>query len=315
MQWCGVFMSVTTFYSDAREAASCFIDGNSFLRNGTATAAALTPLPFAATAFVAGSAAAGGIIGVPVGLAVAQDGVKKVRAAAACGDLEGVVHNGLWASAGANYAALSSVLATEGVMILKGAAPPAALTPSFVGFGLALYGGVLAYGAYGLWKSSQFHSQLKTAVKEGGNLGALRWLSAQVSLSEEENHPDAAKILQRKWSRLELRMGAACSALVREKLSKLMEQFNPVSARELILAVEKAVFKQKVKHIILIAVSILGILASVFVVVLTGPASPLLFAVGALLWFAVDSSRLHNYIGETSWSWYSKKEPCPILSI
>jgi hypothetical protein len=300
-------MSVTSFFSGAREAGGCFIDGNSALRNGTSATAALTPLPFAATVFVAASAAAGGIVGVPIGLAVALDGAKKVKAAAQCGDLEGVVHNGLWTNVGATYAGLSSILATEGVMILQGAAPPAALAPAFVGLGLALYGGLLAYGTHGLWKCSQFHSQLKTALKEGGNLGALRWLSAQVTLTDEEKkRPDAAKILQRKWSRLDLRIGAASSALVREKLSKLMEQFNPVLARELILAVEKAVFKEKVKHIILIAISILGILASVFVVVLTGPASPLLFAVGALIWLAVDSSRLHNYIGETSWSWYSK---------
>jgi hypothetical protein len=94
-----------------------------------------------------------------------------------------------------------------------------------------------------------------------------------------------------------------------------MEEFDSVEARELIQEVEKAAFKEKVKHVILIAIAILGILASIFVVVLTGPASPLLFAIGALVWFGVDSSRLHNYIGEKCWNWFSKNDPClPELS-
>ncbi len=304
-----------SFFPEAREAGSCFIDGNSLFRNGTSTAAALTPLPFAATAFVAASAAAGGFVGIPVGLAVVRDGAKKVKAAANCGDLEGVVHNGLWTGVGATYAGLSSILATEGVMILKGATPPAALGPAFSGLGVAMYGGILAYGAHGLWKASQFHSQLKAVVKEGGDWSALNWLKDQVALiDDEKKQPNSAEILQRKWNRFELRTSAACAALVREKLPKLLAEFDPVEARALIKEVEKAAFKQKVKYIILIAIAILGIVASVCVVALTGPASPLLFAIGALIWFAVDSSRLHNYVGEKCWNWTAKKEPCLLES-
>jgi hypothetical protein len=298
-------------FPEAREAGSCFIDGNSFVRNGTSAAAAIVPLPFAATAFVAASAAAGGFVGIPIGLGVVRDGVKKGWAAAKCGDLEGVVQNGLWTTVGATYTGLSSLLATEGVMILKGLAPPPAITPAFASLGVAMYGGLVAYGMHGLWKSSQFHSQLKSVVKSEGDRGALKWLSDQVTLTEEEmKREDSAKILQRKWNRFELRTNAACAALVREKLPLLMADFDPVAVRALILEVEKAAFKEKVKHIVLIVIGVLGIAASLCVILTTGPASPLLFAIGALVWVAVDSSKFHDYIGEKCWQWHLKKEPC-----
>lgn len=300
--------SQMSFHPKAREATSCFIDANSFLRNGTSTVSALTPL--AATAFVAASATVGGALGIPIGLAIVRDGCKKIKAAAQVGDIEGVVQQGLWVGGGATYAGLSSLLVTEGAMTLQGAAVPAAITPAFGFLGLSLYGCLLAYGAHGLLKTAQFHSDLKSVLKKEGDAGALQWLSDQVSLNEDEaQDPDKAKILQRKWNRFELRTNPQCAALVREKLPKLMKHYDPVEARELIRTVEKATFKEKVKHILLIVISILGIAASLCVLFLTGPAAPLLFAIGALVWLTVDNSRLHNYIGEKCWSWYSKKEP------
>jgi len=299
-----------SFFPNARETGTCFIDANSAFRNGTSTAGALTTLPAGAIAFVGASAAAGGIVGVPVGLSVARDGFKKAKVAAKCRDLEGIAHNGLWSNIGLTYAGLSSLLATEGVMVLKGVTPPPAITPAFAYLGFALYGSILAYSSYGLYQAASFKSDLKSRVKNEGDRGALRWLSEQVSLSPEElkkSEEEQAKILQRKWNRFELRTDSSCGALVREKIPALMKDFNPVQARALIVEVEKSAFKQKVKHISLIVIALLGLAACVFILVAMGPASPLLFAVGAVTWFAVDSSKLYNYIGEKLWNF--KKEP------
>lgn len=299
--------SEMSFYPKAREAGSCFIDVNSFLRNGVSTTSALTPLRFAATLFVAASAVAGGVVGVPIGLAIVRNGCKQMKAAAQVGDIEGLAHNGLWTGVGATFAGLSGLLATNGVMSLAGKVPPAPITPAFGGACIAMYGAILAYGVHGLWKTSQFHSELKTVLKERGESGVLDWLKDQVTLNEKEaKDPEKAKILQKKWNRFELRTNAACAALVREKLSGLM---TPNETSELIQEIEKAVFKERVKYFLLILIALLGIAGALCIILLAGPASPLLFALGGLAWLTVDNARLHSYIGDQWWAWYSKKEP------
>lgn len=307
----------TSFFPNAREAGSCFVDGNSVLRNGTATASSFTALPACANAFIGVSAAAGGILGVPVGLSIARDGYKGVKAAVQCRDLEGVFHKGLWGSVGANFAGLSGILAAEGIMSLQGSAIPAAIAPAFAGLGFGLYGSLLGYGAYGYWRAAEFQKELKMVVRNEGDWEALQFLSRQIDLTESElnevrrsKNPgrEKARLLQKKWNRFELRTNARCASVVRERLPALMQNFDPVQVRELLVEVEKAAFQSKVKHILLIVLAILGIGASIFVIVAMGPASPLLFAVGALIWFTVDSSGLNNCIAETCWAWRQKKD-------
>lgn len=266
------------FFPEAREKGALFIDANSALRNGASAASAITTLPAAVGLFVAGSAAAGGILGVPIGFAVACDGIRKARRAAAESDWEGVAHNAVWTGVGAGYAGLSSILGTAGIMTLAHKAVPQAINTAFGGLGVGFYGLLLGYGAYGLWKSRQFNGELNQA-KEGGR--AAEWIVEQ-----------AVK------PGFDLRVGAAAGKLVRERLIA----GGPIDDA-LVLEVEKGCFKESVKHILLVVLALLGIAASLCVLFLAGPASPLLFAISAIIWVGVDSSSVHEYLGEKFWSW------------
>lgn len=294
----------------ALEACSCFIDTNSAFRNGTSTAGAYTALPAVANTLVGVSSVAAGVFGIPIGLKVAIDGYQKMKTAVQNRDLEGVVQNGLWCGVGGGYAGLSGLLGVNGVYSLQGAAAPAIIGPAFGYGGVGMYGALLGYGAYGLWQAKKFDSEFQSRREEAGDQGALDWLNAQVSLNDEElEGEDQESLLRKKWEKFERRTSKDCVQLVREKLPGLLEHFNPVEARELLEAVDMACFKKRVQYIIFIVLALLGIAASLCVVLTTGPVSPLLFAIGAVTWLTVDSSRLHNYLGDKFWIWFGGKSP------
>jgi hypothetical protein len=59
-----------------------------------------------------------------------------------------------------------------------------------------------------------------------------------------------------------------------------------------------------IKHIFFI--SCISIVAFIATFMALGPTSQVLFALAAITWMTVDSSKLHNFIGEKCWSWHSK---------
>jgi hypothetical protein len=276
------------------------------------TAGSLTPLPsFAANGLIGASLVGAALVGIPVACAIARDGYKKTKIAVETRDLEGVAHQGMWCGMGVSYAGLSGLLGAAGIYSLQGKVAPAFITPAITAGGGAMYGLLLVYGLHGLTKVTKFKSKLNQL--EGRE--ALQWLNQQIALTPQEMTiaPEAReKLLQKKWNQFVLRTDAACLAKVKEKLPALLENNDPIAANELIQGVKKACFKQQVKYILLLALAVIGIAASVCVLVLSGPASPLLFAIGALLWFTVDSSKFHNYLGEKFWTWIGQ-EPQVLL--
>lgn len=266
------------FFPEAREKGALFVDINSALRNGASAVSALKTLPAAVALFIAASQAVGGVVGVPIGFAVALDGIRKAKRAAEVSDWEGVAHNTAWACVGAGYTGLSAILATSGIMTLANKAAPAIFNTAFGGLGIGFYGLLAGYGAYGLWKSRQFKGELNQAKLEGR---AAEWIQEQAASPG-----------------FELRVGSAAGKLVRDRLAA-----GGKVDEALIFEVEKGCFKESVKHILLFALGLLGIAASLCVLFFAGPLSPLLFAISAVIWIGVDSSSLHDYLGEKFWSW------------
>ncbi len=266
---------------------SCVVDGNSM----TANTLRCVPLVGLSAAASAVSTLAGGILGIPIGLSGLRLDCKKGGAALRYGDGEGVAHHALSGTTNFSYAALSGVSVAAGGMALGGVSAPTAMGSALGGLGFALYGALAICGVHGLVRSRAFgreFSQIK------GDEEKLRWLKAQVSLSEEElKGKDPEKVLQKKWSIFERRTSPECARRVRN-----------FSGKELIREVEKANFMTQVKYGLFILISIVGIAAFAALMIVLSPFSPALFAVGAVLWLTVDSSRLHKYIGEKLWNWH-----------
>lgn len=314
------FHEKMVYCPNEKESASLIVDANSAVRNSASAVKSISPLPIVAGSFISASSLIGGALGIPIGLAAARDGFVKGKAALACNDTEGVALNALWGSFAAAYAGISGLLATDGIMGLTGSGLPASMTPVFGGLGIGMNAGLLAYSTYGLSKTSQFNKEMKAVLEKEGERGVLNWLNGQLTLTRGElddirrtsKDPDReiAKLLQKKWNAFEFRTNAACGNLVREKLPGLLEKFDLEGAKALIEVVKKANFMSRVKHVCFLAIAVISIAAFICLLVVSGPASPLLFALGAVTWLAVDSSRLHKYIGEKCWNWHLKSE-CP----
>lgn len=294
-----------------REGLAQVIDSQSLMRNSLWSAAVVTTLPSRAMTAISLGTVVGGAAGIPLGALIAREGVKKVCRAVQLGDQEGALHKSLWAATGVTYVGLSSVLTVDGAYMLLGKTSPSLINPLFAYGGVALYGAILAYGAYGYAKADQFEKRLCEAYKEGKGLD---WLKNEFFLTESERQAVEAlpesergtaeqKALQRKWNRLELRIGSQTVS----KLLQSLKSGEPLDEKAFVYAALKGAFKEKVKNFLFVFISILGVLSCVFVVKAFGMASPLLFAIGALLWFTLDSSRLHNAIGNGLWKFKEKE--------
>lgn len=288
---------------EARDSGSLFVDVNSAARNGVSAAMTRIALPAVAGTLVAASAAAGGVLGIPIGLSHAADGFKKLKASYSVGDWEGVAAGTAWSLVGSTYAGLSSLLATDGIMTLANQSVPQALTPAFGYLGIAFYSVLLGYGAYGVLQTTSFRKELKEQIANGT---AAHWLKSQLTLAGEENNlpeEEKEKLLQKKWNEFEFRAGKSSGKLLREKIQDLDD---PTKVEELFLKVEEGSFKESVKHWLFVLLALLGIVASVAVFTLapTSLISPLFFAVGAVVWIGVDSPRLHIYLGDKFWKWH-----------
>ncbi|MBX7065714.1 MAG: hypothetical protein K1X28_00645 [Parachlamydiales bacterium] len=310
------------FIPNAREAASLTIDANSMVRNSVAAAQSSNVIPVATgSAFIAGSSVVGGVLGLPVGFSIMRDTAIRSKAAYDCGDTAGAVHQTVWGLGGAGYTGLSGLLAADGIASLQGAAISSSLIPGIATSGFLMAAGILGYSGYGLKETFQFKNGLKDAQDKGGERAAVDFLNRQISLTYGEiagkDDDELAKALQKKWNALERRVGADCACKIREELPGLLREFDPEKAKGLILEVEKSNFKQRVKHITLFVIGLITIAAFLGILLTAGPLSPLLFAIGAVLWLAVDSSSLHNYIGEKCWAWHSKDQeevPCQTIA-
>jgi hypothetical protein len=280
-----------------------FVDVNSAARNSVSVAMTRAALPAIATTFAAASAAAGGVLGVPVGLSLTADGYKRFRASYRAEDWEGAMASTAWGLIGATYAGLSGLLATDGIMTLANKSVPQALSPAFGYLGTALYSILTGYGAYGAWQTTSFRQELKEQMANGT---AAEWLKGQITLTGEENDlsfEEKEKLLQKKWNRFEFRAGSGAGKLLREQIEDLDD---PAKCEELFLKVEEGSFKESVKYWFFFILGLLGLVASVTVFTLapTSLISPLFFAIGAVLWLGVDSPSLHVYLGDKFWTWH-----------
>jgi hypothetical protein len=298
------------FYPKERQAVSVFIDLNSVFRNLASVIKAIASSVITAVG-VAISAIMGGVAGLPIGGSTAYLAGKRGKVALLNKDVEGGVTNSLFGTFGASYAGVSGVLAAEGVLLLKNAAIPAALTTAFFALGIAMNAPLALYSTYGLGAAFKFRNEFNQAIVENR---ASEWLKKQVTLDDAElaeiytqfgQNADAeiAKRLNQKWSAFEFRTSPDCATQVREALIN-QGKISPA----LITEVQKANFKARVKHFILLLIALIGIIAFVAMIHMSPALCSILFAAGSGVWLFVDHSNLHNYVGDKLWNLYSEEK-------
>lgn len=313
------FQQDLKFHPKARELGSCSINANSFLRNGTAVVASKIPNVALATAPVmAVSLVAHGILGAPLAASIVRDSYKKGKQAFSCGDAEGVANGAALGTVGSAYLGACGLLTYQGIALLQGAAIATGAGLATAGLGVAMYGALGAISLYNLKQTTDFGKEFakKRAISDAS---ALIWLRDQVILTEEEikglDEKQAAKLLQKKWNQFELRTSPEVASMVREQVPFLCSHYNGSEPqveqiKQIVEAVEKANYKAQIKHKLLLLIVVIGLASMITAIIFTGGLLvPLLMAIAAALWMTVDSSKVHNAIGEKCWTWHRGEKP------
>lgn len=268
-----------------------------------------------------------------IGSRMIYNGVKQTQQSYQKKDVEGMVLNGSDVVSGSSFVGLGGVMAVSNTATLAathaGKVIAAKASVAFSPLSFVLYGILGLYAAYGLGANLVFRKQLNKLESEQGLYESLKWLQNQVRGPHEEG-------LQKQWDKFARRTSADCCQKVRETLTpeflnklspeflksfeskianskneeekkKAIEEYAKAQgelkdaqeiATQLVAQVKTANGRQLVKYTILSIIAVLGIIAVVGSIMMTGPFAPVLFVIGALLWFLVDCQKLHKATGE-----------------
>jgi hypothetical protein len=256
--------------------------------------------------------------------------------AAIGGGMYGVFGAGLTTWASGQIAALAGAnLAASGTAMAAGTLASTLGAP-------VMFGALGAYAAINLVKTTDFGDDLQEILGQDNDrlsnlTAALDWINNQLAISDEEaalikektkNNPTEeatlrANLIEKKQAQFERKTGESCLKLVKAKLPgifDLQKSANPAEvsrfipeAEELVHQVEKANYKEQVKHKLLLLVCILGLIAGV--VVLFSPLSPfaamlepLIFVISAVVWVFIDSPKYSEKISERFWQRHFAKQ-------
>jgi hypothetical protein len=248
----------------------------------------------------------------------------------------GVFGAGLTTWASGQIAALAGAnLAASGTAMAAGTLASTLGAP-------VMFGALGAYAAINLVKTTDFGDDLQEILGQDNDrlsnlTAALDWINNQLAISDEEaalikektkNNPTEeatlrANLIEKKQAQFERKTGESCLKLVKAKLPgifDLQKSANPAEvsrfipeAEELVHQVEKANYKEQVKHKLLLLVCILGLIAGV--VVLFSPLSPfaamlepLIFVISAVVWVFIDSPKYSEKISERFWQRHFAKQ-------
>lgn len=228
------------------------------------------------------------------GVFLMKSSAKQGRVAYERGDQEGLALSGssfllggtqLGLGGGMTTTSVATVAATSTAKVIVAKVSPA-LTP----LALALYGVLLFTSLYEMAANLIFQAKLS---KDQDPLQTLSYIRDQVGSSTDE------KELRKKWDRFARQTSVECCKKARDLLGQDLVEFSKTSAaQQLIDEIKVASGRKLVKHSILLLIAVLGIAAIAAGMILSGPAAPVLFLVGALLWLLVDSKSLHLKAGK-----------------
>ena len=293
-----------SLFSKGREALAVTTDVLSLGRNSTIAASILAGAEFAAKAATAisGMVMAGGFLAFVGGGGIVKVAAGGVQNAYNHGDWEGGFSQMTFGAVGASYSvAGAGMIAAQSATFANAAAVATVSTSILLGSALALYVGVGVYAGHGIVVNHLFQHELNK-IGEGHHSQPQQLEAVLQWMLQEVGNAGSEKELQKKWDRFSFRTSEACCRYVREKVnSKLLERVKQgdetaiQEAEFIIREVKRENKKQLVKHWTLMVIAAIGIAAVVCaMLVATGPFSPILMAVAAVIWFLVDSSKIHE---------------------
>ncbi len=302
--------------SKGYEYNSILIDANSLPRNSLYARAAMKPAstpPAVVQVANIMSAVAAPMIFV-CGANLARNGYKTAKQAFKVNDKEGKIDGIATAVAGTCFASAGVAIGVGAGLTLAKAAPYVAFLAGALTSGLVavMYAGILGQAAYDLSYLTSFRSGFNEAWKKG-DAEAFNYLAAQLTLTPEEAaSPDADKIQERKIDMMIRRIGMDGTVKLVDIMAK-GSRATDNEIREVLELAHQNSFKKVVKNITLILIALVGLLAAVAAIVGifigSGGLASISFAIAAGLWFAVDSSALHNAIGNLAYKKLNKKPP------
>ncbi len=273
----------------------------------------------------------GGALAILSGGTMFAKGIGEGKKSFAREDYEGLVSNVLFAGIGASYFSVGIGFLFDSLNTLINGA-----TQMWAGAGPLVLHAVIAmsiiqagHASIGLIGSKDFELDLKEKLaperepNESKRLkGALKWIEAQVSLSDFEifeiefkasSLDDATKKiaekLEGKWDRFERRTDEGCSALVREKLKGVLlrldenDENGVKDAKSLLQEVEKANYKKQIACTISLVIAIISFVGAILTIASLGPGAivPILFVLGSLLWLTIDNSKINCLVSDVFW--------------
>jgi hypothetical protein len=290
--------SLMALIQSVKGATAVASDANSLFRN-IFTAAKISPnamgLTGSAAQIASGSTAVAGGMGLFIATVMVYNGIENLRKAAKEGDKLAMAAESFYIASGATFGGLSGVFGAGGIMSLQGIAVPAAMGAATTGLGLAMYGSIAVSSTIGLVACQRFSDKLNGFFKSGKMKGidqAFEHIYNYITDKGKENS-------------FKFRTSESCF----EDLTKIVEgrSIEKFSLEEKITVINKVVeanYKKKVMHVLLILVSLLGIATFIASMLLAGPVSPILFAVGAALWLVIDSSTIQSAVADKFWKWH-----------
>jgi|GEM_PF-1739563 len=310
-------MAPRTCLSKAMEGNGVTVDLLSLGRNSTSGIATIAGSAGKVAGAVGGVAIAGGVMGVAGGLNAMRNAGIRLSKDYETGNWEGGAVNSLSLFSGAGYGTVSGSMVVANAATFAGAAGTAAAAGSAITVaGLAMYGLIGIAAGYGIGANLAFRSRIDRFGAEDGKQLAqtVLWLAGQVRAEDPSK-------LEKKWNRFAYRSSESACRFVREKatpeLIARLEQNEPsaiAEAKEIIREVKRENAKQLIKHTVMKLIALVGIAAFVCgIIYATGPFAPLLFALGAILWLLVDSSKVHEALGNLVCG--ASKIPPPALAV
>jgi hypothetical protein len=313
------------------EKVSLTSDMNSLMRNSLAVADkgahlnALTGLGKATSKVISVahvisfSSAAGGLMNMFTGLMIARGGKKQLERAWKVGDTEGKVLGATNVAMGTSLVGLGGGTATLDLVALSHAVTSASkavvhfVAPIIVPAAFVFYGFLWLTCFYELAQNYRFHRKLDADKKL---LQTIRGFQVQLS-------SDESKGFQKKWDLFARRTSVQACQLGRKTLTPqflrkleqaIAKQANGSAtiddevlireAKSLVAKVKAANNRQMFKQAFVLFIAVLGILALVGSLVMSGGiAAPVLFAISALLWVVVDYVRRERPLYEHMAVW------------
>jgi hypothetical protein len=236
------------------------------------------------------------------------------------GDREGMALASLFGATGASLTGLSVGMVVTKAAALQGATAIASAAGLYVynPISIAMNVFLMGYASYQMHQLSSFRTDLQESVEAGGVKGGINFLHEQLNLTEVEEaslkliedpakkQSERMRLLECRWARFERRTDKATLQSLLPKISEIKKTFDAgkpdvetlAGAKSILETVLHVNHREMVKTSLLILVAVIGLVATIVGMTVTGGTPALLFALLGVMWLVLDKAGVTDYIAE-----------------